>query len=176
VATQLDTGDNTPEGIFGSTLPLGSIIYAFVDGSYAGNSATYENVFMVGDQWSQSLDLGQGVSYWVQSSVPVVNIISGEVDLSDAVTNSIVPGLQLISYPYPVQRNLSQLNITPSLGDIVYKYVNGSYSGNSATYENVFMVGDQWSQDLSLGVGEGFWYQSVSATTNAWIETRPFTP
>jgi hypothetical protein len=99
------------------------------------------------------------------------------VPLDDSVTNNLVPGLQLISYPYPVQVSISQMELNPTVGDKIYKYVPGSgYGGNIATFQSVFIGGTAWNVDLTFDVGEGFWYESASAGTVQWVVNRPFTP
>jgi hypothetical protein len=175
-SAQFDTGDNTPEGLFGDALPEGSKIYKYDPATgYVGNIATYEAVLFGGTAWNNAVELGQGDAFWVETSDTVTNIIAGEVYMQDSVTNSIVPGLQMLSYPYPVQRSLSQLNINPVEGDKIYKYdVATGYIGNIATYESVLFGGTAWSQDITFGVGDGFWYESVATETVEWVEIRPF--
>ena len=171
LGTQFDTGDNTPEGIFGDSLPYGSKIYSY-NGGYSISTFT-EGVFGNPDDWDTALDLGQIQGYWVQIPAGAyTNIISGEVYLDDSVTNSIVIGLQLVSYPYPVERTVSQMGFVPSYGDKLYKYAGG-YAISTYT-EGVFGNPDAWDLDFALGVGEGFWYQSGVNTD--WIVDRPFTP
>lgn len=174
MSVQFDSGDSTLTGIFGDTLPEGSKVYKYVNGTYDGNIATYGPVFMVGNTWTPDLTIEQGSSFWVETSATVTNIISGEVDLSAAVTNNIVPGLQMLSFPYPVERTIDQLGITPTEGDKIYKFVDGSYDGNISTYGEVFLSGYAWKPSLTFGVGEGFWYQSNAVTTNEWVAEKPF--
>jgi len=177
-SAQFNTGDNTPEGLFGDQLPLGSKIYKYVPGTgYAGNVSTYDTVLFGGTAWTVSFDLGPGVGYWVESAGAVPSIVAGQVPLDDSVTNNIVPGLQLMSYPYPVARTISQMNLTPTLGDKIYKYVPGTgYAGNVATFDTVLFGGTAWTLDLTFEVGQGFWYESAAAGTVQWVELRPFTP
>lgn len=176
MSCQFDTGNNTPEGIFGDSLPVGSKIYKFDPATgYVGNIATYESVLFGGTAWNNAPDLGQSVGFWVETTDVIENIVAGTVYDQDSVTNSIVPGLQLLSYPYPVQRTLSQLNLTPTVGDKVYKYnPDTGYVGNIATYESVLFGGTAWNVDLTFDVGDGFWYESQAAGTVEWVEVRPF--
>jgi hypothetical protein len=117
------------------------------------------------------------VGFWGEAPSPVESIVAGEVYMQDAVTNNLVPGLQLISYPYPVQVSISQMELNPTVGDKIYKYVPGSgYGGNIATFQSVFIGGTAWNVDLTFDVGEGFWYESASAGTVQWVVNRPFTP
>jgi len=175
VSTQFDSTNNTPAGLFGDTLPLGSAIYKYdpVSG-YIGNISTYETLLFVGDAWSADLDLSDG-SFWVETAAVNTNIFSGEVNMAASVTNNLVPGFTLTSYPYPVSVSIEDLDITPALGDAIYKFDPATgYIGNIATYENILFVGDAWSATLTFEVGEGFWYENAAATTNVWVEVRPF--
>ena len=169
---------NTTTEVFGDQLPVGSKIYAYDPASgYGGKIATYSSVFLGGTAWDIELDLAPGVGYWVETPSAVDSIVSGEVPLDDTVTTSIVSGLQLMSYPYPVATSISQMELTPTLGDKVYKYVPGSgYGGSISTYSSVFLGGTAWDIDLAFEVGEGFWYESVAAGTVQWVVNRPFTP
>lgn len=169
LGTQFDTGDNTPAGVFGETLPVGSKIYVF-NGAY--DSSLFDEDFLGNKAWSKSLDLGQSVGYWVEiPSGTYTNIISGDVDLGDAVTNSVVSGFQLLSYPYPVERTVSQLGFTPTVGDKIYKFDNAS-GYDSSLYDEDFLGNKAWSKELVFSVGEGFWYETVVATN--WIAVKPF--
>jgi hypothetical protein len=169
---------NTTTEVYGDQLPVGSKVYVYVPGSgYGGNIATYQSVFIGGTAWNLEQDLSPGVGHWVETPGAAPSITAGEVPLDDSVTNNLVPGLQLISYPYPVQVSISQMELNPTVGDKIYKYVPGSgYGGNIATFQSVFIGGTAWNVDLTFDVGEGFWYESASAGTVQWVVNRPFTP
>ena len=171
LGTQFDTGDSTPAGVFGDQLPLGSKVYTF-DGSYQISTYT-EGFFGAPNFWSVESDIGGGVGYWL--AVPEgthTSIVSGEVPLDDSITNSIVAGFQMMSYPYPVERNVTQLGLAPQIGDKIYKFTD-AYEISTYT-KGFFGAPDFWSSDFLLGVGEGFWYDSGVDTS--WVVTRPFTP
>lgn len=174
VALQFNVADSTVSGVVGDSLPLGSKIYKFVDGSYSGNISTYGPVFLSGNAWTPDLTIELGSSFWVQVPSTSTNIFAGEVETADSVTNSVVPGLQMLSYPYPVERGIDQLGLTPEVGDKIYKFANGSYTGGISTYGPVFLSGNAWTPALSFGVGEGFWYESTAVTTNDWVVNKPF--
>jgi len=176
IASQQFLGTNaTPTELFGDTLPIGSKIYKFdpVSG-YIGNIAEYQTIFLAGDAWSAELDLSDG-SFWVETTVVNTNTFSGDVPMAASITNNIVPGLSLTAYPYPVSVSINDLDITPTLGDRIYKYDPATgYIGNIAEYQTIFLAGDAWSSELTFEVGEGFWYENVSDTNNVWVEVRPF--
>jgi len=176
VSAQFDSTNNTPTGLFGDTLPLGSTIYKYdpVTG-YGGNISEYQTIFLSGDAWSAELDLSDG-AFWVETTTVNTNIIAGDVNMANSVTNNIMPGLNLMEYPYPVSVSINDLDITPALGDTIYKYdPETGYGGQIAEYQTIFLAGDAWSTVLTFEVGEGFWYENAAATTNVWVEARPFT-
>lgn len=167
---------NSIDDVFGDQLPVGSKVYKYTPGSgYGGNISTFSSVFLGGTAWSVDLELVPGEAFWVETPSAAPSITAGEVPMESSVTNNIVPGLQLMSYPYPVEVSISDMNLTPTVGDKIYKYdpVNG-YGGNISTFSSVFLGGTAWNVDLVFGVGEGFWYESAAAGTVEWVEARPF--
>jgi len=168
--TQFLVDDATPGGIFGlDTLAEGSKIYTF-DGGYQISElqAGFGGVLF----WNQALDLGQATGYFVETDGVYDPVVSGEVDLSDTYTNNLVSGLNLVSSAYPVATSVDSedLNLPGAEGDKVYTFVGGSYqiSTRQAGFGGVLF----WTQDLPIGVGQGFWYESVGDVE--WVESRPF--
>jgi hypothetical protein len=175
VSQQFDSTNATPAGLFGDTLPLGSKIYKYDPATgYIGNISEYKTIFLSGDAWSTSLDLSDG-AFWVETAAVTTNLFSGEVNMAANVTNELVPGFNLVKYPYPVEVSITNMNITPVLGDKIYKYDPATgYIGQISEYKTIFLSGDAWSTELTFEIGEGFWYQNAAATTNVWVEARPF--
>jgi len=174
---QFDNTTNTPQTVYGDTLPSGSKVYSWNGSGYS--SATYGPVFVPGTgtvtKWNADLDLGNGDGYWVEAPGVVASTLSGDVPLDDSITNSIVAGFQLCSYPYPVDRVVTNLGFSPVSGDKIYVWDGSGYS--SSSYGSVFVPGTgtviKWNNEtLSIATGEGFWYES-NANTN-WIASRPF--
>ncbi len=172
-SVQFDIGTNVnPVTLYGDALPVGAVIYTY-DGVYA--SATYSE-FFGSSFWSDStLNLEEG-SHWLSMPEGVsTNIIAGEVLLAETVTNSIVPGLQLIAWPYPTAVRVVDLGYDATVGDVVWTYENGvGYA--SSTYSEFFGSFFWSDENLTVPIGSGFWYNSLSVTTNEWIVVRPFTP
>ncbi len=168
VAQQFD-GGSTPTDLFGDTLPLGSVIYQYTGIGY--NVSEYKTIFLAGDAWDTPLDLSVG-SFWVETSLVNTNIFSGEVPMTDSITNSLITGLTLTAYPYPVEVGISDLDITPTLGDVIYQYTGSGY--NVSEYKTIFLSGDAWDTELVFGVGDGFWYENANASDNVWVEVKPF--
>jgi hypothetical protein len=181
----LNNDGNSIESIFGDQYPLGTKIFVYEEGvGYKG--VTYKTIYpspsyQATNVWSGVVTNAlPSVGFWVQmpdAAAAVTNVIAGDVPLSDAVTNAVVNGLNLFSYPYPVAVEVQNLGFTPSLGDQVFVYINGTgYVGS--LYKITYPAPDYtpviaWSNPtLEIPVGSGFWYQTTNTTT--WIAVKPF--
>lgn len=177
-ALQFDIGtSNTPETVYGDSLPKGSQIFVWDGSGYT--IATYTDVFVpfVGNvtKWSSEPEFFIGDGYWIDSAGVSTSILSGEVVSEASVTNSLIEGFSLLSYPYPVDRVITNLGFTPNKGDQIFIWDGSGYS--ISTYTDVFVPFQgnvlKWSIETnSVAVGQGFWYESVSNST--WIVNKPF--
>lgn len=174
---QFDNETNTPTTVYGDSLPSGSQIYKWNGSSYS--SASYGQVFVPGTglvtKWDADLDLGSGDGYWVQSPDAVDATLSGDVPVDAAITNSIIAGFQICSFPYPVDRVITNLGFTPTSGDQIYVWSGSGYA--SSSYGSVFVPGTglvtKWDNEtLAIAVGEGFWY--LSNVNTDWIVEKPY--
>ncbi len=175
---QFETGaTNTPSSVYGDQLPSGSKIYKFNGTSY--DTSEYGSVFVpisgLVTKWNVELDLSGGVGYWVEYPEAAEAIVSGEVPSADSITNSIEAGFNLVSYPYPVERVITNLGFAPAEGDKIYVFNGSSY--DTTEYGSIFVpisgFVTKWNNEtLSIDVGQGFWYETDSAQT--WIAEKPF--
>lgn len=172
---QFNYETNTPQYVFGDSLPLGSQVFVFDGSKYV--ISTYRKVLVSGKlvtKWNLDFDLGSGQGFWV--SVPSSTNVTfyGTVPTMASETNSLVVGLNLVSYPYPIDQVVTNLEFTPSLGDKIYFFNGVQYE--IATYRKVLVSGKlelKWNiPDISIPVGQGFWYEAVS--NQQWIATRPY--
>jgi hypothetical protein len=176
-AMQFINATNTPETVYGDSLPLNSKIYVWSGTGYS--IATYGPVFVPGQglvtKWNSSPLLEMGKAYWVETPSEVEVIQSGDVPLEDSVEIAIQEGLQLLTYPYPVERTILQLGFNPSVGDKLYVW-DADTGYVIVTYGPVFVPGQglvtKWNSDLTVQVGEGFWYSAVSNSN--WVVEKPF--
>ena len=166
--------DVTVQGLYGSTLPVGSKVYTYTAGVGPYDIATYNaGFFGLPDSWDKDIVLGLGSAVWVQlpagaSTVEVVQ--AGEVSSDASVDISIVTGLQLLANPYPVQTTVQNAGFSPTVGDKVYVYTDGSY--DIATYNaGFFGLPDSWDKDIVIPAGAGFWYQAADNQT--WSASSP---
>ena len=179
----------TPKTIFGDTLPVGSKVFLYENDGAGGGGyvfATYVHPPMppgAANKWDSEpiIDLGKG--FWVQLPLGVSStntIISGDVLMTTSKVANVLEGLQLIANPYPYEIEIVDLDITPELGDKIFKYTNDGVGGgvySFATYIHPPMppgAANKWDDEsLTIGVGQGFWYQSAKSGTNTLVWAKP---
>jgi len=175
------SSDTSPQGVFGSQMPLGTKVYTFDGSGYS--ISEYKSVFSFEtftnvDQWEpNTLDLSGANGFWIEnaSGSPVESIMSGEVITDAAVTNVIGAGFNLVADPYPVSSSISDLDFSPAIGDKVYTFDGSTYT--ISEYKSVFSFEtftnvDQWEPEIQVAVGQGFWYETTTPQT--WVRVKPF--
>jgi hypothetical protein len=176
-AMQFDGGAAGPTAVYGDQLPSGSKIYAW-DGS-AYTIASYGSVFVPGQglvtKWNSEPSMEAGSAYWVETSSAVDAIVAGEVNSSASVTNTISAGFSLVSYPYPVEVTVADLQLSPASGDKIYIWDGSSYT--IVSYGSVFVPGQglvtQWNNPSAvISVGQGFWYETT--VEQEYVVNKPF--
>lgn len=186
---QLSTGSGLVSEVIGSSVPVGTKVYTFA-GTYAistfsevGQNVGFPPVFTVtGTNWNNDVTIDNGAGFWIQlptGSSQSTAILAGEVNTAASVTKSVTTGANLLSNPYPVQMNIDTLFPSAAIGDKIFKF-DGSYS--SATYQEVgqnvgfppvfTVTGSNWTSNLTIEVGEGFWY--LSGEDFDWTVNKPF--
>jgi len=174
---QFDNATNTPQTVYGNTLPKGSKVYKFNGSDYV--TAQYTDVFVPGTglvtKWNASINLSLGDGYWLQVPGATNAILSGNVPMDASITNHISEGLQILSYPYPVDRVVTNLGFLPSKGDKIYVFNGNDYI--TSKYTDVFVPGTglvtKWNNEtLAIPAGSGFWYETTNAPD--WVTIRPF--
>ena len=133
---------------------------------------------------------GQGFWYRNRASSDATLVMAGDVVDVGAVTNLIVPGLQMMSYPFSTSIRMTELTLT-----------NGAPGATATTADNIMMyvptnqsfniywlfshtnpaLNRKWRSASGLATnvfvqpGQGFWYRSRLATSNLWVEAKPYT-
>lgn len=109
----------------------------------------------------------------------------GDVVMDDAVTNYIVEGLQILSYPFSSPVNLASLTFT-----------NGRANNNSLLADQVMIHNNlvnppvfdiywlssqrRWvsakgfATNVIINPGQSFWFQSRTNAVQTWVENRPY--
>jgi len=149
-------------------------------GTYAGDSlyyfnatsGTYTIVSARATAWNDggTNQLNPGVGVWF-NNVATTNITVTFVGTvpTGPYTNNILPGFNLVGSVVPmsgdlITNSLSLLTNTGA-GDAAYVF-NGATQGFSISSKRT-----AWNSDPTMAfVGEGFFYNNVQGTTEAWIE------
>ncbi|MEK7781753.1 MAG: hypothetical protein AAB370_09685 [Verrucomicrobiota bacterium] len=141
----------------GGTVPAGSVVYKFEGGTYV---TIFNDEF--GGGWDAgTITNGQGFFLLNNTASPATVTFVGEVP-QGAVNNALVPGFNLVGSKVPQGGFLDDLGLTSTDGDIVYKFVAGSYN---TYFKDEF--GGGWSSSSldfdpvkgpNLDVGAGMFY------------------
>jgi hypothetical protein len=180
--------DPTPETIFGDTLPIGTKVYTW-DGSSYTISEYRDDVFdldllQVVTNWNVEIMLDTGVGFWVilpddapEASYDVT--LLGEVPNSGTESNE-VSGLALVGHPYPVETSFKATDLASQgiIGDKAYFWDGQSYTvleyRDDVFDLDLLQIVTNWNLDVTIALGEGFWYQRADATTIDWVEPQPY--
>jgi hypothetical protein len=114
----------------------------------------------------------RGSGAWVRSPVSIILSLAGQVPSTNVTTTTLLPGYNLMSFPYPVAMAISNtvLQSLGSAGDSILKVLpTGGYANAD------FYAGFGWyPADFLLNPGEGYWYKSQAAISTNWNQTKPY--
>lgn len=138
-----------------------------------------------------------GAGFWVRSrqASPQQMLLMGEVVATATATNRIVPGLQILSYPYSTSIALNQTTLssgaTPGMSienaDTIFTWEPETRRFNY--YYLLTDVGDtnynyKWIDtghlpyaDVATNIlrpGQAFWYRHYGTNSFDWIEAKPY--
>jgi hypothetical protein len=175
---QFDGGTFTVADIFGTSLPNGTIVYAWsqLNQRYAIETLS-RGAWTSGDQGRTSLIEfsradGMFVSIPANAPLPSYDIfLFGEVPDSRTAVTTVLPlvsGFQMIGYPYPVSKTITETSLASiaSAGDVVY-----SWNGTGWLFE-AFSRGAWSPGTMVLNPGQAVFYSSVSPKD--WTTTKPY--
>jgi len=133
---------------------------------------------------------GQGFWYRNRASSDATIVMAGDVVDVGAITNLIVPGLQMLSYPFSTSIRMTDLKLTNGVSgttlataDNIMMYVQTNQSFNQYwlfSHTNP-SLNRKWRSSSGLATnvfiqpGQGFWYRSRLSTSNLWVEVKPYT-
>jgi hypothetical protein len=128
--------------------------------------------------WSPGTNLVNiGDSFWmvIPGSAPNASYevtIAGEIPLDATNSIPILPGLNFIGYPYPVDKGISDadLGMTPVSGDILSYWVPGV--GWQSELYTTFPTAGWTPGTYQLALGEGFIYKA--SAVGSWDAPRTF--
>ena len=184
----------TPESIFGSSLPVGTEVYAWNNQTAAyliskytikpGPPPTFKPATT---NWSISLDISRGKGFWLkiptnapQSTYTIY--VMGQVPTNATETIQIAQGLNMAAYAFPsdILWTNTTLAKNAQIGDEMYLWnpTNQSYTITKYTVKpgpppTFKPATTNWSiQTLSIPMGHSVWYKSGAA--KEWSEPRPY--
>ena len=174
--------DPTPMNtMYFNTVPPGTCIYLWDAAASMYRSEILVSNRVSGLKWMPNKNLlTPGRGFWMkipafapsnQYSIYFMGEIPDDYT-APTTTVEVLPGMNLLGYPYPTEAVWTNLNIakTASIGDVIYTFTNGSYHSSAC------ITGPRWIPGtLTLHPGEGFWYKSKSGTTRSWEEPKPYT-
>lgn len=165
VAAQLDpmNSSNRISDVLGTNgIPDGTVALFFNGIRYVGEE------FIEGDGWLPGTNLIQrGMGFWIRAPRAFSMYLTGEVPSQTNTAVSLGAGFQLISFPYPVEVDItnSVLQVVGQDGDTILRFTGTQYEGAE------FIEGDGWlPPNFKLRIGEAYWYRSGSS--KIWNEPK----
>ncbi|MGA1193314.1 MAG: hypothetical protein ACO3ZG_02910 [Kiritimatiellia bacterium] len=126
---------------------------------------------------------GGGAWYLSRASESTTITLVGDVVDDAAVTNSIFPGLQILSYPYSSPVVLSDLALTngvsgpsPFVSDniMIYNPSNTSFSTYWLFSDRKWVSNQGYATNVVVNPGSSFWYLSRGSEVVEWVENKPY--
>jgi hypothetical protein len=160
-ALPLDSGSNNLTGLF-PTAPNGSQVQVWNGSGFQGATKNLTG------NWSTNLVLTPGQGFFVKFPTTGTNTFVGNVavPVGGSVTNSLGAGLfALVGSPIPYTDNLTGTNLNLKLanGSQIQIWDGSGYQGSTKN-----LTGN-WSTNLVITPGEGFFLKSATATN--WVQT-----
>jgi hypothetical protein len=113
-------------------------------------------------------------------------VVAGDAVGQNVVTNTLMPGMNLVSYPFSATIDLNQSALTngnagktgggadeiilwdPELQKYLFYWLKQTDRKWYASSDG------QLAQGVLVGGGVGFWYRNKAAVPFQWVETRPY--
>lgn len=170
VANPLDNGTNTLASLLDATLPNKSSVLG-----WDVNAGSYILASKSAGVWTPNLSMPPGVGFFVQTplaSGPLTNTFIGSVVIGPggSATNAVpaVTALMGSLVPYAGDMADTNLNLGPTLPNKSSILI---WDKNAQGFILSSKSSGTWTPNVSLGVGDGFFSQSKSATN--WTQTLP---
>ena len=141
-------------------------------------------------------ELATGEGFWIRSQQPHDQkvVLVGEIVTDPVYTNRIIPGLQMIAYPYSTAIELNKTTLAHGAqAGMGLEDADNIMMWNAVTrkFSYLYLLGDvgdtnynfKWidmSLDpddvatIQLQPGEGFWYRHRGTNSYDWVETKPY--
>lgn len=164
---------------FDPVAQLYRICYLYTDGT---------NTYWVDNESQNSATnrVAPGVGLWFQSrQIAGQSVVAlGEIPTDATMTNAVVPGLQLLAYPYPASVGLSQLTLsngatrgfTLDSADTLYLWDATAQNFKIYYYFTDGSLVEYATGDVAtnaLQPGQAFWFKHNGAGFS-WVESKPY--
>ncbi|MBU1909221.1 MAG: hypothetical protein KJ726_04160 [Verrucomicrobia bacterium] len=115
-----------------------------------------------------------------------VVVVSGDVPADDIITNVLVPGFSLVSYPFSTAININNSGLTNGKSGKSEGVADQATLWNSGTakYDTYWLKSTdrKWynlsgtlATNVYVGAGVGFFYRNRDSVNFNWVEARPYT-
>lgn len=197
VSTPFDRTPNTLDNVIGNQLyGHKSSLYADNIYIYDAASQTYKNYTLKTDgKWydfagvaATNTAITSSIGFWIKNTRKLSNetvVVSGDVVDVAIMTNVILPGVNMVSYPFSTEVEINRSALTNGYGHKSSLYADNVFIWDSASqsYQNYTLKTDKKWYDFSgnlatnvkVGAGRGFWYRNRSGSNFSWVEMRPYT-
>ena len=171
---------------------------SYLEASYAVRSIVVDPgpppVFQTVTNWGgDAITLDQGVGFWCgiplgagAQEVAVMGEVP-DVGVGNTTPVTVLEGFNLIAYPYPNDKAWTETElatVAPAVGDTVYvwngsQYLESTYAVRSIVVDPgpppVFQTVTNWGgDDITLTVGQSFWYKKASAGPADWDAAQEY--
>ena len=146
---------------------------------YLGSSRRWRTA----SAFATNVYLTPGMGYWYvnRSNANINLVLCGEVVDDLVFTNTIVPGLQLISYPFNTDIRVSEMTLTNGINNassafadnlILFDNANQAYTTYYLGSSRRWRTASAFATNVFIKSGQGFWYVSRASTNYfPWIES-----
>lgn len=141
--------------------------------------------------FATNVNLTPGMGFWYRNrsgqSMQVTMV--GDVETDATVTNVVMPGLQILSYPYSAPCALTDLGLTNGVAGSSLGVADNIQIYDPATkqFNNYWLLSNanplfnrKWRSTSGLATnvvvnpGQSFWYRSRSISNIVWVASRPY--
>ena len=125
--------------------------------------------------------------FWIRNrkSTGQTVVVSGDVVEDSSITNCLVPGFNMVSYPFSTEIDINKSALTNGKSGKASSLADNITVWDPAiqNYQTYWLRTDRVWRTLSgtmatgvtVGSGRGFWYRSRNTVNFNWIEPRPYT-
>lgn len=125
--------------------------------------------------------------FWIRNrrTTNEIVVVSGDVVDYTAITNSLVPGLSMVSYPFSTEADINKCGLTNGKNGKVSSTADNItiWDPTTQSYQTYWLRTDkvwralsgEFASNVFVGSGKGFWYRNRNTVNFSWVEPRPYT-